>query len=613
MNRIAIACLLVTGLFTLPAKAQEDTVTLLHIYDRVLEFPETKADSAAIYAHRIEERSKELNWATGRILSHRLYGISNDLRGDYRMAIDHYLACLDLARKLQNTDLESSALSDLGYDHYLINNFKQSKDYFLESARVAQVSGTPQKLITRYSNLGAAYNTLNMTDSALYYFNLALDRAHRIHKTSGLASLRNNIGNAWFRRKEYEKALPFFRENADESERNEDFEEQWVDNLNIGDVFVELKRYDSARIYIAHSMEIARKLASRRKEADVEKLYAKYYSRTGEFRNAFEALSRWQAIDSAYVNEQTRNTMLELEQKFHAKEREAQNQLLQARVDQEVLRNRVISLLALAIFGIALAVGISRYLIRRKNRKLEEQNDLIQAQNQRLAELNSEKNSLISVVSHDLSGPFTTIRMWLQLMDKEQGNLTVEQLKALDRIQQSAENGEKLIRNILVVERAETNRHLIDIESFNLQAFLEEMMKEYTPQAEKKDIALYFKGTSGPVNIMGDRQLTGRIFGNLLSNAIKFTPAGKSVHLSLADGGGNVTVTVRDEGVGIPADEIDSLFTKYAKITSRPTAGEASTGLGLSIVKRLVEELGGDIYCSSEEGKGSLFTVTLKK
>jgi signal transduction histidine kinase len=228
-----------------------------------------------------------------------------------------------------------------------------------------------------------------------------------------------------------------------------------------------------------------------------------------------------------------------------------------------------------------------------------------------LAELNAEKNSLISVVSHDLSGPFTTIKMWLQLLARD--NLDEGQAKAIDRIQRSAENGEKLIRDILVVERAQTNRQLLEIAPLPLSAFLCELTREYIPLAEKKGVALFYHGHPGQVAIMSDKALAGRIFGNLLSNAIKFTPAGKEVHMDLIDDGAEVIVTIRDQGVGIPEDEIRSLFTKYAKISSRPTAGESSTGLGLSIVKRLVDELGGRISCQSTVGVGTTFTVVMKK
>ena len=94
---------------------------------------------------------------------------------------------------------------------------------------------------------------------------------------------------------------------------------------------------------------------------------------------------------------------------------------------------------------------------------------------------------------------------------------------------------------------------------------------------------------------------------------IKYTPAGKNVWVNVTDEQDAVSIKVRDEGVGIEKEELPYLFSKYSKLSSRPTDGEASNGLGLSIVKRIVEEINGRIHCESELGKGSLFTVLLKK
>jgi signal transduction histidine kinase len=100
---------------------------------------------------------------------------------------------------------------------------------------------------------------------------------------------------------------------------------------------------------------------------------------------------------------------------------------------------------------------------------------------------------------------------------------------------------------------------------------------------------------------------------NLLSNAIKYTTAGKNVWMSVSEEKDAVSIKIRDEGVGIQADELPHLFSKYSKISSEPTNGEASTGLGLAIVKRICEELKGKITCESTLGKGSIFTIVLKK
>ena len=611
MKRSAFTLLLATVFLPVSIMAQRDTAAMLGIYERALQFTESKADSAEWYANKIDEHATRIGWTTGHFLSQRLQGIAEDLRGNYNQAIPYYLACLDLAKVSGVVSQEASALSDLGYDHYLIKNFRQATDYYRRVAVLSENVNSPGKYITSYSNLGAAYNSLGMPDSALFCFNKALDRANRVQQRDGLSSLVNNIGNAWYLKGDYPRAITFFRETLASSLRANDEETIWMGYLNLADAFTKIRRFDSARIFLDEAMVHARKMGSARKEADVEKVYAAYYSAKGDFKNAFAAQSRWASIDSVYVNTETRNTMFELEQRFHAKERDAANRSLQDRVERELLRNRVISLLALAILGLAVAIGVSRHLIRRTNSKLGEQNELIKAQNQRLAELNAEKNSLISVVSHDLSGPFTTIRMWLQLLDRK--DLDADQLKAIDRIQRSAENGEKLIREILVVERAETNRQLLDIAPLALGPFLHELIREYQPLADQKQVSLQYHGAPGEVIIMTDKSLAGRIFGNLVSNAIKFTPSGKEVHVDLKDEGSEVMVTILDQGVGIPAGELTSLFTKYANISSRPTAGEGSNGLGLSIVKRLVDELGGRVNCTSKMGEGSTFTVTMKK
>ena len=112
---------------------------------------------------------------------------------------------------------------------------------------------------------------------------------------------------------------------------------------------------------------------------------------------------------------------------------------------------------------------------------------------------------------------------------------------------------------------------------------------------------------------MSDRYIVSRICENLLSNAIKFTTNGKKVWINLLDTADAVHIKIEDEGVGIAAEDIPYLFSKYRKISSMPTEGEYSTGIGLSIVKRLVEELNGKILCESEPGKGSIFTVKLQK
>jgi len=142
---------------------------------------------------------------------------------------------------------------------------------------------------------------------------------------------------------------------------------------------------------------------------------------------------------------------------------------------------------------------------------------------------------------------------------------------------------------------------------------VENIVDDFQPAAAGKNIQLHFETPDKHVYLVSDKQLVSRICENLFSNAIKYSPPNKNVWISLSATNDAVNIQVKDEGIGISKDEMPNLFSKYSKISSKPTAGEASTGLGLSIVKRIVDELNGSVFCESEPGKGSLFTVVLKK
>ncbi len=606
--------LICVGSFMLSSSfSQVDSNALKKIYDRVLDFDESKTDSISWYADYIEQESARLKFAKGKLLGSRLRGIHAEYGGEYESAIQYYLVSLDESRRLKMDEYESSALSDLAILYSTIKNPEKAREYYLQATKIALRRGEVSSVVTHLSNLGAVYNQMKQADSALVFLNEALRRAAPHEKELNLSSLYNNIGTAWFHKGEWAKALSYFRKNYEASLLNNDRNMLWYDVLNISDAYVEMNSFDSAFKYLQHALELARELSSRSKEADVYQMFSKYYARKGEYRSAFEHLQQWHNIDTSLINLERQKTIAELQERFNVKQREQENKLLFLEIDRQKLQNRNITIAAVGTGLLALGVGFFLMLIRRKNRKLQVQNELIQKQNQKLAELNSEKNSLISVVSHDLSSPFTSIKMWNHILQSSGNDLSVEQQKAVQRIQSSAENGERLIRNILDIEKAETNLRQINLENFDLRIYLEEVISSYRMMAQDKKINLHYAFNDKDIFILTDKHLVGRICENLLSNAIKYTTPGKNVYVSVSQEKDAVHIHFKDEGVGIEKDELRNLFSKYSKISSKPTAGEDSTGLGLSIVKRIVDELNGKIFFESEAGKGSLFTVVLKK
>ncbi len=592
---------------------QADTNYLKALYDRCIDFDESKADSVSFYAAFIAKEASRLKYDHGEVLSSRLNGIAHDLKGDYEKAIGYYLQSLEASRKLQSPKYELSALTDLAYIYVNTKQAARARDMYLQCLRLAETGGDVHSVVTAYSNLGAIYSMLKEPDSALVFLYKGIDAGKAHGDEIDMAGFYNNIGNVYYHKKEFEKALSFFRKSSALHVTKGDIADRWLDNLNIADIFIELKKFDSGYVYAMKSLQLAQDLNARSKEGDSYSMLSKLYSRKGDYKNAYDYQQKWYTIDTSLVNSGTNETIASLQEKFHARQRGQENKLLQSEVDKAALRNKAITLLALAALVIAAVVALLLVQKRMANKKLQYKNDFINRQNEKLAELNYEKNSLISIVSHDLNTPFAAIKMWLNILEDDTSNLTGEQKKAVERIKQSSGKGELLIRSILDVEKAETNQHKVQLENFDLKVFVESIVVDFKPAASGKNIQLHFETADRHIYLVSDKQLVSRICENLFSNAIKYSDPGKNVWISLSNSNDAVNIKVKDEGMGIPREELPNLFSKYSKISTTPTAGEASTGLGLSIVKRIVEELNGSVYCESEPGKGSLFTVVLKK
>lgn len=239
-------------------------------------------------------------------------------------------------------------------------------------------------------------------------------------------------------------------------------------------------------------------------------------------------------------------------------------------------------------------------------------NEDIKLKNSRLETLNAEKNDLISIVSHDLRSPLTQVKILTSFIADEKNPLSADQQELITRIDGVVEKGIRLIKDLLDISAIE--QHLINkkIEKIDWANNIQQATSAYATVAEKKNITLQVETTSEPLYVLADQDYLSRIFDNLVSNAIKFSHSHKTVTITLTQQpDGKRLLTVKDQGQGIRPEEMKKLFGKFSRLSARPTAKESSTGLGLYIVKSLVEDLGGNISCESVWEEGTTFFVEL--
>lgn len=239
-------------------------------------------------------------------------------------------------------------------------------------------------------------------------------------------------------------------------------------------------------------------------------------------------------------------------------------------------------------------------------------NTQLQEQNETLRELDMEKNELMGIVAHDLKNPIGAVRSFADLI--QSGFVPPEDTPhALGQIITTADRMLELVTNLLDINRLDSGGMQFQMVEFDVSALVEGVVGHFRQQAAAKQIMLHYSNEAANTLIYADEQAMMQVLDNLVSNAVKYSPHGKNVFIRLKTSDSEVRVEVQDEGVGISAEDMKKLFGKFTRLSARPTGGEHSTGLGLSIVKKMVEAMNGRVWCESEVGKGATFIVELPR
>lgn len=224
------------------------------------------------------------------------------------------------------------------------------------------------------------------------------------------------------------------------------------------------------------------------------------------------------------------------------------------------------------------------------------------------------KDEFFTIISHELRTPLTIIYSSLQLAyDIYNKEITPNMDKTLSRINQNCSRLLKLINNILDISKAEAGFLSLSSTEFDIVHLSETIVNSANSYAVSKGIELIFDTNEEECNVRLDKDKYEKTLLNLLSNAVKFTPEGKQIIVSLKIEEDNFYLSVKDFGVGIPMDKIDAIFDRFAQVDSSLSRRAEGTGIGLALVKKIVDLMDGEIEVISEVGMGTEFIVKFKK
>lgn len=559
--------------------------------------------------------------------------------GDYQNGLDVCFKALDELEKHKDKKeykalyLETLQVVSVAYSS--IGEISKANEYRIKTLKIAQQVKDTSILILTYINTGEDYRNQQAYSSALKYTQKALDLALITNDQVHVSFCNMNFAEIYIDQEKYleakkhlENAIPILYSSGDS------LDYAYAVYLR-GKIYHYDQDFSAAINHFNISLGISERLKAKRDVADYAKELSKSYEVLGNTKKALFYYTKYHEQNDLIYNEERLRQISTIKRGhlLHQKDLEIKakrNELERSKY----LRNSLITTLVLG--GIS-AVTILMLLrkrnqerkrnnerLRRKNEETElqnmqiaqqstllgETNDKLEISNKELAGLNEDKNHLIGIVAHDLRGPLNQIEGLMNLLSMTSENFNEEQKQFVSMILSSVSKQKEMISQILDLRAIESQRVNMNIESINPNEIIEEAFQIFTKAALKKNIRLKtFFDDDYLIDV--DRNYFTQIIDNLMSNAIKFSPKDKSVCIKTyrSKTGNKVQIEVSDEGFGIHEDEKDLLFKQFSKLSTRPTAGESSTGLGLSIVKKYVELMNGKVWCESEQGKGAKFFV----
>lgn len=571
-----------------------------------------------------------------------------DLR-NHDKALEYYQAALTLNKKNnkngENNNSIVTNLINIGNIYQLRGDTRNSIKNFNEALQIKEKTGTPVEVAVMHNYLASLYLVQGNYLEAEKQTKIAISLLSGTDNKRMLATSYKRLSEIYGNQGSYEKSLVSYQAYSMLKDSILYREQLAQEKEKLKEYVIQSTEKEAKLNLIDHEIQ-ALELRNEKEIAEREKKEIALLLKEKELLNLSlqkEQLEQARAVQQLQLQqgkvekEKQQQAILLLEQKRDLQNAEIQKKelmekerqkeiafkntelaLQQSQLERIGIQQRYLIYTAVLFFALILLVLLG-YLIKQRDNKIlkaqyqeiNHQKEQIESINKTLVELNEEKNDLIGIVAHDLKSPLNQISGMIEIIKLTSGDQPSEQKEYISKIEQSTNRLKKMVSKILDVSAIESQTLNITLEKVTITTLLEEIVSRFEAMAAKKNISILREFESTVATISTDVGYVSEVLENLMSNAVKYSPLGKQITIKLSERGAFARIEFIDQGQGINEKDMKRLFGKFHKLSVRPTAGEDSTGLGLSIVKKYVLALNGKVWCESEEGKGSNFIVEL--
>jgi signal transduction histidine kinase len=426
-----------------------------------------------------------------------------------------------------------------------------------------------------------------------------------------------HLAQLYFEKKEPAKALAYYDTAVHVYEQTDNQFGIAEANLGISQILIEQGAFDNAQSLIKQSLETANRFNAERMEIDCYKQLSELAEKRGDYKTSLAFHKNFKQLEDSMFSHEMIEKIFQDQLRFQTETKDFEIAVLsRAQTEKETelkreefLRNVLVVVVALTAILLFTVYRSGQRRIR-INKMLIEHQEEIKKRSVELEQLNQVKDKFFSIISHDLRSPINALSGILNLIDNK--HLTQEEFVLLTKeLKIQFDHTRTLINNLLDWALLQMDKLKIQPEKIDL-SFLVESNFKLLSSLHLKEMRLINLVKDGEIG-WGDSNMINLVFRNLILNAIKFSETGGLIEVSAEVEGAHYVVSVKDYGVGILPEVQKILFDKTSGYTTRGTANEKGTGLGLILCKEFIEKNGGQIWLESEVGRGSTFYFTIKK
>ncbi|MFY7998049.1 MAG: ATP-binding protein [Candidatus Kapaibacteriota bacterium] len=640
---------LLDSLLWINAKIQGDSLQIVHLLDNAGKYNIIRPELSLLLAQKALHRSIRLTDTRLQAESQRLYAFANQRMGLMSVAMRNYLSAVELFGQIQDSNGLAYCYNGLGIINFEQKKYEQALQYYNSAAAIFSRLKNIERHSAALSNIAYCFIKQKRIDSAEYYTKQSIIINKPLQNDTAAFTLMS-LGEIALFKENFQSAESYAVHSLKKVQATPNkIVETRALNL-LGMTYLAKKQYTQSLYFLELGLQTAREMKLAYRIWDSYEILSFAEQTIGNYRKALLYKTKAQESRDSLIAEEISLSQVVLEAKHERERRQRETDILMENNRQQKTlliilgcSTLLVAVFALIVYNLYKRVSIySRKLEAQRNETLrqkvivEEQSLSIQQINALLAERNTEledantelfqlnhnlqeadekRVQMLSVVSHDLKSPLSSMLMTSEFLQQNEflddisRDLLANQVHSINRMN-------NLIRELLDTAAQELGTMNLEKAPFNFLAVLNRVIDEISPILQEKKQHIFAPSAreiGTPLIMLGDEGKMFQVIENLISNASKFSPIGSTITIQVTEKIHSIIFSVADEGPGLTDDDKSKLFGFFQRLSAKPTGKEHSSGVGLAIIHKIVKLHGGNIWCESALGHGATFIVEIPK